>query len=201
MSYFMYPALFVLFAFRKSNYNMNHGSQACYCLTFLRIWLPRFHIIFHYHEKTSVSPHFWEGLDSSSTFLYPLHPWALCIITLISMSIVNVYWTPTVLKILCKMWLRIPGNIKGITWVEKHKQVQKVHSIFWNSFSKNNALWQRWELCSSHINCFRSVFWVVWIIRDEGEVTGKKRRQYWSCWLQQSLLSYYALQGFLGSSL
>lgn len=119
----------------------------------------------------------------------------------LSMSIVNVYWTPTVLKILCKMWLRIPGNIKGITWVEKHKQVQKVHSIFWNSFSKNNALWQRWELCSSHINCFRSVFWVVWIIRDEGEVTGKKRRQYWSCGLQQSLLSYYALQGFLGSSL
>ena len=47
-------------------------------------WLPRFHIIFHYHEKASVSPHFWEGLDSSSTFLYPLHPWALCIITLVS---------------------------------------------------------------------------------------------------------------------
>ena len=116
-------------------YHMNHGSRACYCWTFLRIFLtPQ---VSHYFSLS------WKGLSiptllrrirlilnfslsfaSLSSLYYHLSEFYL------STSIVNVYWTPTVLKILCKMWLRIPGNIKGITWVAKHKQVQKVHSIF-----------------------------------------------------------------------
>ena len=135
MSYFLYPALFVLCAFRKSNYNMNHGSQACYCLAFLRISLtPQVSHYFSLSWKDLSIPtllrrirlilNFSLSFASLSSLYYHLSEFYL------SMSIVNVYWTPTVLKILCKMWLRIPWNIKGITWVEKHKQVQKVHSIF-----------------------------------------------------------------------